>query len=778
LQALAAQTIDSKQFEILVVDDGSPEPLRLPEELGALRVRLIRQSNQGPAAARTRGAAEAHGKYLAFLDDDCRPEPGWLAAYAEHTALLAAGTLLAGLTRNASLSRRAEFNQCLVDAAVKLAEGTPAEFYPSNNFSVSAEAFAAVGAFDGSFPCAGGEDREFCARWLASGRATLLVPAAAVCHEHPQSIRQFWEMHARYGSGAQRLDQAQRAAGAPRASAIPKLGLLRETLRRAGTGAFGYFLISQCATAAGYFRRPLSEAARYAALAVAAALLLAAGIGRLGVYRAEFSGPDEAAHVVTSLMVREYARSAVWEGQPPMRFARHYYRHYPKVGLGHWPPGMYAALGAWMLTFGVSRLAIVAYSVLVAAMLGLIAAALCRRTGLCWTRAALAAVATVSLPGVLWAANEVNSDALCALAMLAAVLLGERWLKRPEAIWAWAFGAACAAAVLVKGTAFALAPAAAAALIATGAWRRLPLGRFLIPAIPVALFAGLWYWFTLELALREIVPGESDNMTHRVTHCIRYNALSLAQLGGGVLLALAFWSLRSGWWRKLPMTAALVPALILFLSFISPHSESRLLLAAAPVIVFAAARALAGLAPGGLAATLAAGVVAAHLGSPLPPKPEAGYVEAVRWARERMRPGESLLIASNGLGEGAWISELALAEPWPRIRVARGTKLLRPVNEEPSFSDGWEPVRAALGDRHSSGGPAKLRGPDDIRAVLDAEGISWLATAESPGRPELDYAPWLRAVLRDWERQGTAGEVTLYRRRDSLPGPTPLGALR
>ena len=34
------------------------------------RVRLIEQTNRGPAAARNRGVAEARGTYLAFLDGD------------------------------------------------------------------------------------------------------------------------------------------------------------------------------------------------------------------------------------------------------------------------------------------------------------------------------------------------------------------------------------------------------------------------------------------------------------------------------------------------------------------------------------------------------------------------------------------------------------------------------------------------------------------------------------------------------------------------------------
>lgn len=57
-------------LEVIVVDDGSTD-----ETVGRLRgfgsqIHLIRQSNNGVAAARNAGAAAASGKFLAFLDAD------------------------------------------------------------------------------------------------------------------------------------------------------------------------------------------------------------------------------------------------------------------------------------------------------------------------------------------------------------------------------------------------------------------------------------------------------------------------------------------------------------------------------------------------------------------------------------------------------------------------------------------------------------------------------------------------------------------------------------
>ena len=80
LASILEQTVED--FEVIVVDDASPEPVEPPA--GDTRVRVLRRdTNGGPAAARNTGLEAARGTYLAFCDDDDLFSPNRLALALE-----------------------------------------------------------------------------------------------------------------------------------------------------------------------------------------------------------------------------------------------------------------------------------------------------------------------------------------------------------------------------------------------------------------------------------------------------------------------------------------------------------------------------------------------------------------------------------------------------------------------------------------------------------------------------------------------------------------------
>src|SRR5580658_4182092 len=75
LDALGKQTIHGR-LEVIVVDDGSTDRTSgVARAHGAVVIR--HRVNRGLAAARNSGVRAATAPIVAFLDDDCEPEPEW-----------------------------------------------------------------------------------------------------------------------------------------------------------------------------------------------------------------------------------------------------------------------------------------------------------------------------------------------------------------------------------------------------------------------------------------------------------------------------------------------------------------------------------------------------------------------------------------------------------------------------------------------------------------------------------------------------------------------------
>ena len=102
---LLRQTLDSvlaqrfTDYEVIVVDDGSTDGTgQYLSSLGP-RVRVLKQENAGPGAARNLAIRHATGEYLAFLDSDDLWLPWSLAAYHEAIERHQSPSLLFGKMR-------------------------------------------------------------------------------------------------------------------------------------------------------------------------------------------------------------------------------------------------------------------------------------------------------------------------------------------------------------------------------------------------------------------------------------------------------------------------------------------------------------------------------------------------------------------------------------------------------------------------------------------------------------------------------------------------------
>ena len=194
LDALVRMGAPGGPSEIIVVDTGSPDAgaHAVATSRGA---RYIRCANEGVAAARNRGATEASGELLLFVDDDIvveetnlRKHEGWHAAdmrclvsgHWEFDPVLRQRLQQTPLGRH-RLAYEDKYNRPAgVVVSTKRGQVHPASLAASN-LSVRREVFWSLGGFDERFPV-GAEDQDLTWRARRDGCALIYDYEIRVIH--------------------------------------------------------------------------------------------------------------------------------------------------------------------------------------------------------------------------------------------------------------------------------------------------------------------------------------------------------------------------------------------------------------------------------------------------------------------------------------------------------------------------------------------------------------------------------------------------------------------
>jgi glycosyltransferase involved in cell wall biosynthesis len=217
LRSFAELTYPRDLFEVVLVDDGSAQPL---DKLVApwrerLNLSLLRTRGIGPGPARNFGAAQARGEFFAFTDDDCTVAPDWLGTLAVRLQnapdYLFAGGIRNGLPRNLYST----VWQVITDASYAYYDPAAgrAHAFASINLALSSARFREVGGFAADWSIAASEDREFCWRWRQRNWPMRLAPEAIVYHRPALDFFGFCRLYFRYGRGSSRYHQRHGVIG-------------------------------------------------------------------------------------------------------------------------------------------------------------------------------------------------------------------------------------------------------------------------------------------------------------------------------------------------------------------------------------------------------------------------------------------------------------------------------------------------------------------------------------------------------------------------------------
>lgn len=201
--ALQAQTMED--FEAVLVDNGSTDDTgaRLRAlTAGDPRFRVLTvEDNRGPARARNVGWRSTASPLVAFTDDDCAPDPDWLAALVEAAAgadIVQGRTIPAG-DREGWFDR----SQTIEDWSGR---------FETCNLLVPRAILDRLDGFSERFRIAMGEDTDLGLRAVAIGATTTFASDALVRHHvWPSGFREFLRQRRRYAEHVE-LMTAQPAA--------------------------------------------------------------------------------------------------------------------------------------------------------------------------------------------------------------------------------------------------------------------------------------------------------------------------------------------------------------------------------------------------------------------------------------------------------------------------------------------------------------------------------------------------------------------------------------
>ena len=213
--ALRRQTVAESLFEIIVVDNNSTDDTRavvaaLGRDRGGVRYQF--EPAQGIAHARNCGWRHARGRYVAYLDDDCRPPKAWLATAVDiaerltpmviggpyHTVFDGPRPRWAGDTFNSFVPLR-EPHFLGHDECAALVGG---------NVFVRRDVFDAVGGFDprlghvGTTPAYGEETAMFAKIHARYPRSVYYDPRLYVDHVvRPDKLTLWYGVRSAFGAG-------------------------------------------------------------------------------------------------------------------------------------------------------------------------------------------------------------------------------------------------------------------------------------------------------------------------------------------------------------------------------------------------------------------------------------------------------------------------------------------------------------------------------------------------------------------------------------------------
>ena len=207
IDSIQRQTLDHELFELIISDDGSndntEEYVRERAKEVDFDLCFIKQSNQGPGAARNHGLQEAQGDLILFIDSDCEAHPTWAEIIFKafnQEKFDACGGPDGAKADFTPLQKAIDFSMTSFFTTGGMrghSEKMIAKFYPrTHNMGMTRSLYDKVGGF-GSLRH--GQDIELSHRIHTSGAVVKFIPDAIVFHRRRTSLKKFFRQVFNWG---------------------------------------------------------------------------------------------------------------------------------------------------------------------------------------------------------------------------------------------------------------------------------------------------------------------------------------------------------------------------------------------------------------------------------------------------------------------------------------------------------------------------------------------------------------------------------------------------
>jgi hypothetical protein len=391
---------------------------------------------------------------------------------------------------------------------------------------------------------------------------------------------------------------------------------------------------------------------------------------------------DSSRHAFNGVFIRDFLLDGGIVN--PVKFASEYYRKYPAINIGFYPPLFYVTSAPFLAIFGANH-AVSQAVVMLYAFGGMTVTYFLCVSHMDKTSAAAAAICVITLPEMALWARQVQPDIPAIALLLATALALSRYLENGHIKWLYATTILLGLAILTRVQAISVAPAVLFFLFypkyshsVSLKSRSIALAPLIILSLPsLAMFA---YFSRVNQSQVMKMPGmpallSFDNWTWyaaQLPEQIGWPALAFIICGLIAFIILAYQ-------KRLPASAVVVGVFCLsswvFFTLIS-NKEARFNLPSIPFLFLVAAFSVSRLAPPVTRVVLP--VLALWLAYQavfvVKVPVVAGYKEAVEVAQASTPPNSNVLISAHR--DGSFIYDMRTTAHRPDIGMRRADKLL------------------------------------------------------------------------------------------------------